>query len=127
MIDMNAALPGRATTASRRPRARRFAVLAATLVLAQTALVAAAAEAIRISQKGRAFNVKAITINAGDTVHFGNDDEFIHQIFVKSDDFNFDSDESSPGDTIDLRFTKQGTFAVHCHIHPKMELIVTVK
>jgi len=26
-----------------------------------------------------------------------------------------------------VMFTKRGTFEVHCHIHPKMGLVVTVK
>jgi plastocyanin len=63
----------------------------------------------------------------GDVVQFANDDEFIHQVYVKSDVFNVDTEESSPGTTISVPFTAQGTFEVLCHIHPKMRLVVTVK
>jgi plastocyanin len=89
--------------------------------------VAIAAQNFRVSQKGRAFNLKEITIALGDTVLFGNDDDFIHQIYVKSDNFNVDTAESYPGNSMPVVFTKRGTFEVHCHIHPKMGLVVTVK
>ena len=89
--------------------------------------IAIAAQSYRVSQKGRAFNLKEITIALGDTVLFGNDDDFIHQIYVKSDNFNVDTAESYPGNTLPVMFTKRGTFEVHCHIHPKMGLVVTVK
>jgi plastocyanin len=88
---------------------------------------AIAAQNFRVSQKGRAFNLKEITIALGDTVLFGNDDDFIHQIYVKSDNFNVDTAESYPGNSMPVVFTKRGTFEVHCHIHPKMGLVVTVK
>jgi plastocyanin len=109
----------------RRLRRSRLLLLGAGL-LALTQ-VAIAAQSYRISQKGRAFNMKEITIALGDMVVFGNDDDFIHQIFVKSDNFNVDTDESAPGNAIPVVFTKRGTFEVHCHIHPKMGLLVTVK
>ena len=106
---------------------RLLVVFAGFFVLGQVGVIALASDGIRISQKGRAFNLKEITVERGDVVHFGNDDEFIHQIFIKSSDFSFDSDESMPGDTIDVKFTKPGVYEVHCHIHPKMGLVVTVK
>ena len=106
---------------------RKLAFGASVLALSQIAVLALAGEGLRVSQKGRAFNLKEVTVAKGEIVHFGNDDEFIHQIYVQSSSFNFDSEESSPGDTIDLKFTEPGTYEVHCHIHPKMLLVVTVK
>lgn len=35
--------------------------------------------------------------------------------------------ESDPGNAIDVEFTASGTFDVFCHIHPKMNLHVTVQ
>src|SRR5437588_12311426 len=89
--------------------------------------VVVADASVRISQEGRAFNPKVMTVAIGDTVLFGNEDDFIHQIYVKSDSFNVDTAESYPGNTLPVMFTKRGTFEVHCHIHPKMGLVVTVK
>jgi plastocyanin len=80
-----------------------------------------------IVQSGRAFHPDQITIGAGDTLNFTNQDEFIHQIYVKSDALNVDTDEKAPGETVDITFPARGTFEVHCHIHPKMRLVVTVK
>jgi plastocyanin len=96
-----------------------FAVLAATAVVF--------ADAQTIVQSGRAFHPDQVTISAGTTLHFTNQDEFIHQIYVKSDTLNVDTDEKAPGESVDIKFPTRGTFEVHCHIHPKMRLVVTVK
>lgn len=94
------------------------------LFLASAAL---AADTHYITQKKRSFSQSEITINAGDTIRFGNDDEFIHQVYVDSPAFKVDTAESEPGNNIDVKFTKSGDFEVHCHIHPKMLLIVHVR
>ncbi|HTY65515.1 MAG TPA: plastocyanin/azurin family copper-binding protein [Alphaproteobacteria bacterium] len=87
---------------------------------------ALAAQSKAVVQKNRAFNFKRITVEAGDVVQFVNDDDFIHQVFVDSPDFSFDTAESPPGNTLSIPFKVKGTFEVHCHIHPKMQLIVNV-
>ena len=87
----------------------------------------AADEAHTIVQKGRAFHPGEVTINRGESLTFTNDDEFIHQIYSQGSDFGFDSDERSPGQNITETFTASGTFEVHCHIHPRMKLVVHVK
>src|ERR1700761_2037969 len=76
-----------------------------------------------IIQKGRRFTPTEVTIRKGDTLTFTNDDEFIHQIYSAG---LFDSDERQPGQTIQEGFPQSGTFEVHCHIHPKMKLVVHV-
>ena len=101
------------------------AAFAGALLMLATAALAAAS--YRVSQRDRAFNRTELTVAVGDVVHFDNNDEFIHQIYIESPDFAFDSAESYPGNTIDVAFTKPGVFFVHCHIHPKMSLHVTVK
>ena len=99
------------------------AAVAVPLLLHAGAL---AATGYHVSQRDRAFSLKAITVAVGDIIHFDNNDDFIHQIYIESPDFNFDSKESYPGNSIDVTFTKRGTFVVLCHIHPKMSLEVTV-
>ena len=103
---------------------RAVAAILTALALAGAAL---AAETHRITQKKRSFSQPEITVNAGDTIEFGNDDEFIHQVYVNSDSFKVDTAESEPGNNIDVKFTTRGNFEVHCHIHPKMLLVVHVK
>jgi plastocyanin len=87
----------------------------------------AADDARTVVQKARTFHPGEITINTGESLTFTNDDEFIHQIYVDAQGFGFDSDERNPGENITETFTVPGTFEVHCHIHPKMRLVVHVK
>jgi plastocyanin len=76
-----------------------------------------------IIQKGRRFSAAEVTIRRGDSLTFTNNDEFIHQIYSTD---QFDSDERVPGQTLTETFNEPGTFEVHCHIHPKMKLVVHV-
>ena len=96
---------------------KRFILLLALVPLA------AHAEDHRVIQKGRRFAPTEITIKAGDSLTFTNDDEFIHQMYS---DGVFDSDERKPGQVLTQAISRPGTFEVHCHIHPKMKLVVHV-
>lgn len=98
----------------------------ATLCLGMATIVLAR-ETHQISQKDRTFSPKELTVANGDIVRFLNDDSRIHQIFVQSRGFNFDSAEAEPGRSIDVQFPTPGTYEVRCHIHPKMLMTVTVK
>jgi cytochrome c peroxidase len=100
--------------------------VAALLLLA--AFGARAADPITVvEQKDRAFTTREIHIHPGDTVRFHNGDDFSHQVYTQSPSFSFDSDESAPGDQVDILFAIAGKFQVYCHIHPKMRLDVDVK
>jgi plastocyanin len=85
--------------------------------------LAASAATVTVIQKDRRFNPTELSIKAGDSITFTNDDEFIHQMYV---DGLFDSDEKKPGQALTQVFSRTGTFEVHCHIHPKMKLVVRV-
>jgi plastocyanin len=98
-------------------------LLAATL----PAAVALAAGVATVSQKNRAFGVHDVQIAQGDTIHFTNDDDFTHQIYVQSPSLTYESEEQDPGQAVDVRFPVPGTFEVRCHIHPKMLLHVDVR
>ena len=91
------------------------------------ASLALAAVTHRVEQRGREFAVRSLDVAVGDTVSFTNDDEFLHQIFVTSGSFKFDSAEQPPGETIEVRFPAAGVYAVRCHIHPKMLLAINVR
>ena len=99
-----------------------FAALAVFAVAA-----ASADDAHTIVQNGRAFHPVEVTINHGEALDFSNQDEFIHQIYVDSAGFQYDSAEQPPGETLQIKFPDAGTFPVRCHIHPKMLLTVHVK
>ena len=102
----------------------RAAAIAIMLVVTSGAVAAAIHT---ISQRNRDFSLAQISIARGDTLRFTNDDEFLHQIYLDSKDLKFDSDEQRPGQTIEVNFPHPGTYAVRCHIHPKMLLTVEVR
>jgi plastocyanin len=109
-----------------RRRGGRLALFAAALCLAFGIGAVYAATTRTVSQKHRAFHPNVLHIVVGDVVHFVNDDEFTHQIYIDDHDFKFESDEKAPGETVDIQFTRAGTFVVECHIHPRMHLEVDV-
>ena len=100
-------------------------VLSAALLAVATTVFAATV--YHVAQKNRSFSLGEITIAAGDSIAFSNEDEFLHQIYVDSPQMDFDSAEQHPGETIKVSFPRAGAFPVRCHIHPKMLLTVRVK
>lgn len=106
---------------------RRYWLVSALLMVSVSAGVFAATNMQTITQKGRAFSAKSLQMIRGGVVRFDNVDTFIHQIYVESPTFSYDSNEQSPGEQIDITFPKSGTFEVRCHIHPKMLLNVEVQ
>jgi plastocyanin len=107
------------------PLVRRYGLLGGLLLGPLAAI--AAPQVVSIVQSGRNFSVPSVTIKVGDTLRFLNKDVFLHQIFVQSPSFNFESAEQEPGKDVDVTFTRPGTFTVLCEIHPKMHLAVTVE
>lgn len=107
----------------------RIAISGLSFAVAAFALTAAAFadNPNTVVQNERAFHPGEITITHGTTLNVANQDEFIHQIYVDSPNFSYDSEEQSPGETFHIAFPQAGTFPVRCHIHPKMLLIVHVK
>ncbi len=104
----------------------RLIVLALACVFAGP-LEAESLHLFTVLQKARAFSVPEITIAKGDTVRFTNEDGFLHQLFVHSAAFDFDSAEQKPGQDVDIQFPAAGEFLVLCAIHPKMALSVEVR
>ena len=97
-------------------------------ILAALVLIgsATAAQTLTIAQKNRQFAKDKVSIVAGDTLRFTNEDEFLHQIYASSPGMKFDSDEQAPGDIVDVKFPNPGEFDVRCGIHPRMLLHVSV-
>ena len=98
----------------------------AVLALLLPGVQALAGDPLIIDQKNRAFSVREVHIQSGDTVRFNNNDEFGHQVYTQSPNFSFDTDESDPGKQVDVRFPVRGDYHVLCHIHPRMRLDVHV-
>lgn len=71
-----------------------------------------------------AFEPAAITVQTGDTVVWTNSGHASHT--VTQDTGGFDSGILAPGATFSLTFTRAGTFAYHCNVHPTMHGTITV-
>jgi cytochrome c peroxidase len=97
--------------------------LAAVMV---TAVVSAAAP-ITVTQKGLQFSSAELTVSKGQVVVFMNDDRTPHNITVAGDGMNLNGGLQPPGAEFRVPFSKTGTFAISCGIHPKMKLNVTVQ
>jgi plastocyanin len=88
-----------------------------------TVYVARAATA-SVNIQNIAFNPASITVNAGDTVNWTNNDSVAHT--VTSDTSGVFNMSSAPGSTVSFTFNTPGTFAYHCNIHPNMHGTVVV-
>ena len=80
-----------------------------------------------VSQKGKAFSVKKLTVQAGDTVKFVNDDPFAHNVFSLSDVKSFDLGSYAQGLSKSVLMDKSGIVEVECAVHPDMKMAVEVK
>jgi plastocyanin len=116
-------------TRGERRRALLFAASLPLFMATGAALVAAADSAASpvVSQAHRRFIPAEMTIKAGTVVHFVNDDNVTHHVYVDSPEMQFDSGEEPVGKSVDLAFAKTGNFTVLCAIHPTMHLKVTVQ
>jgi len=108
---------------------RRIILTASSLLLLAGAVrvgFALGAETI-VSQKNRAFSPNAVELALGDTLSIHNDDQFVHDVLVSSQNFSFDSGEQGVGQNVQIKFPTAGHYRVTCAIHPKMRLEVDVK
>lgn len=79
----------------------------------------------RVQIKEFAFVPAAITISAGDTITWINQDAAPHD--VKSEDKTLNSTTLSQGDSYRQTFNKPGTYTYICSFHPFMKGTVIVK
>jgi plastocyanin len=80
-----------------------------------------------VSQKGKAFGTKKLTVQAGDTVKFVNDDPFAHNVFSLSDVKSFDLGSYGQGLSKSVVMDKPGTVDVECAVHPDMKMTIEVR
>jgi plastocyanin len=79
-----------------------------------------------VTMEGIAFNPAEVTIAAGDTVTWTNEDSAGHD--VTGDAFNSgDPGGIANGDTFEHTFDEAGTFDYVCTVHPGMEGTVVVE
>jgi plastocyanin len=74
--------------------------------------------------KDFAYHAVRVSVHVGDTVKFVNDDGDAHT--VTASDKTFDSGGLDTGESWSRTFTKPGTYAYFCALHPYMKGIVVV-
>jgi plastocyanin len=85
-----------------------------------------------VSMKNIQFDPKDITVKAGETITFTNDESVPHDVHKESGpggDFSSGGDGGmQQGDTFKLKLDKPGTYKYVCHVHaPGMAGTITVK
>jgi len=84
----------------------------------------AAAGGTAVTIQGFAFDPKTLTVKVGTTVTWTNQDSVGHTVTL--DDGSAGSGTLQQGATFQQTFSKAGSFAYHCKIHPSMTATVTV-
>jgi amicyanin len=82
------------------------------------------AQSMSVTISNMAFNPAEISVKAGTTVTWTNNDSIAHT--VTSDTGVFDSKALNPGQSYSFVFATPGTFTYHCSIHPSMKAGVVV-
>jgi amicyanin len=96
-----------------------LALLLAALVLfllGSIELARAATQTVTIANF--AFSPATVTVTAGDTITWTNDDAIVHT--ATSATGAFDSGDLAPGDSYSVTFTTAGTYDYFCTPHPTM-------
>jgi plastocyanin len=99
-------------------------LVVAVAFLAGGTLAFAAEKAI--SQKGKQFSEKEVTIKKGDTLLFVNDDNIAHNVMSSTPGNTFNLGSQAPGKSTPVTFDKSGDIQVICAIHPGMKMLVKV-
>ena len=88
------------------------------------AVVASVKPAATVHIRNFAYHENKVTIHAGETVLFVNDDDDAHT--VTAADKSYDSGGLARGESWTRTFTKPGTYAYFCALHPYMKAVVVV-
>ncbi|HYE40237.1 MAG TPA: plastocyanin/azurin family copper-binding protein, partial [Ramlibacter sp.] len=80
-----------------------------------------------VSQKAKAFGPTKLSVQAGDSVKFVNDDPFAHNVFSLSDAKSFDLGSYGQGLAKSVLMDKPGTVEVECAVHPDMRMVIEVR
>lgn len=103
---------------------RRSVLLGLSALGVLPALTARAATTHAVTIKGMKFTPADLTIAAGDTVTFTNQDSAPHT--ATSDAGAFDTGRLNKGASSSLTFGGKGDFAYHCNIHRSMKAVIHV-
>jgi plastocyanin len=101
------------------------------VILALVPSIARAGEVV-VSQSNKTFmvngsKVEKLTIKAGDTIRFLNEDPWFHSIFSLSELKTFDLGSFPQGESRTVKFENPGQVDIECAVHPQMQLHLEVK
>ena len=111
---------------------RRYGILLiAITIVAMLAPASAQAATTMVDIKNNMFSPQEITIKAGDTITWTNQDPATHNVDFDDDDDYDDYDIESPmlkkGETFSHTFNTPGTYSYDCDVHPFMKGKVIVQ
>ena len=90
------------------------------------------AQEFTVTQHDKTFQMNGakvanLTIKAGDSIKFLNEDPWFHNVFSLSDVKTFDLGSYPKGQSKTVTFDKPGEAEIECAIHPQMLLKLEVK
>jgi plastocyanin len=100
--------------------------VAVVLISAVMVVWPAGAANVTVVQRGKHFVPGDLAIKSGDHIVFSNEDEVTHNVYSATPGLEFEIRIQQPGQSDLVRFTKAGVLEVHCAIHPKMKMRLTV-
>lgn len=111
-------------------RAARGAATSAVLALLALPLLPpgqASAATYRVAMKGYAFAPSSLTVPAGSTVTWTNQDTAPHDVKTTSGPVSIHSPMLSKGQSWSFTFTAAGSYGYYCTVHPDMTAGITVR
>jgi plastocyanin len=105
-------------------RMKMLSILLAALLITVTAAMQVQAATHTVSMKNMAFVPKEITIAAGDTVTWVNNDPLLHDVDLGS---RGESPDMGKGGTYSMTFDRTGRYDYDCDLHPGMTGAVIVR
>jgi plastocyanin len=95
-----------------------------------TTLAASGGAVTKVTLKNIQFNPKTVTVKAGTTVEWVNDDSVSHDVTKDTGpgpQFSSGSGNLAGGDTYKITFKTPGTVSYECTVHPGMTGTIVVK
>lgn len=80
-----------------------------------------------IGQKDKTFSARTLTVKAGDTIVFRNDDDLTHNVYSTAKGNEFNLRAQSPGTSASVTLSGEGAVEIRCAFHPRMKMVVTVR
>ncbi len=104
-----------------------LSLFGAVIALRPTRAQQAAAPPVAVSIDNFSFTPATVTVSAGTTVTWTNRDDIPHTVVSSDDPKAFKSKVLDTDEKFSFTFSKPGTFAYFCSVHPKMTGMVIVK